>query len=124
MARTISTAPRDPARPSVTTDDLDGLLVDGLEALRQRIVQAIRFRFGTWFLARTDGLDYGRLIGHRIPPALAAAALNDTVREEGGAEIIALHDIQYSLSRDSRVFSYSVHVESIHGPLYIAEDLG
>ena len=115
MARTISTSP-----PSTgMTDDLDGQVVDGIEALRQRILQAIRFRAGTWFLSRRGGLDYGLLIGHQIPPALAASAVNRAILEEGGDEIISLEDVEYSLNRADRVFSYSVRVMTTHGPMQL-----
>ena len=60
------------------------VMVDGVESLRQRIVQALRFRISTWLLDRLAGLDYNLLIGHRISPALAASTLSSAIREEGG----------------------------------------
>ena len=120
MGRTISVEPQGDNLP----DDLDGRIVDGLEALRQRVVEAIRFRFNTWFLARNQGLDYDLLIGHQITPALAAAALNDTIRTEAGDELVALRDLTYSLESATRVFSYYVVVDSIYGSMTISENLG
>ena len=114
MARTISVEPRDPQDP-FTTEDLDGRVVDGAEALRQRIVQAIRFRYRTWFLRRNAGLDYDLLIGHRITPSQAASVLNDVVRNEGGDEVTALSNVQYSLDGSVRQFRYAVVVEHIYG---------
>ena len=117
MPRTVSVAPPDPNR----TDDLDGQIVDGIEALRQRIVQAIRFRIGTWDFARREGLDYDLLIGHRIPPEIAAAALNATIRKEGRDEVTGLRNVRFSLESSNRVFSYSVTVDTIYGPMQISE---
>ena len=124
MATTVSVAPRDPARPQTTTEDLDGRLVDGVEALRQRIVEAIRFRFQTWMLNRNAGLNYDLIIGHRIPPALAASVLNNVILEEGGDEVTGLTDIHYSLDRSNRVFNYSVRVDTIYGDLPVSQRFG
>ena len=115
MARTVSVAAPDPNR----TDDLDGRLVDGIEALRQRLVQAIRFRYRTWYLARERGLDYELLIGHQITPDLAASTLNGVIREEGAEEVLGLRDIHFELDRPNRVFSYRVMVDTIYGELLI-----
>ena len=119
MARTISVAQPSPDR----TDDLDGAVVDGIEALRQRVVEAIRYRFGTWFLSRNTGLDYDLLIGHRITADLAAATLNSTIREEGREEVTGLDNVVYSLARSDRIFEYSVLVQTIYGPMQISEAL-
>ena len=119
MARTVSVTQPDPD----STDDLDGGVVDGIEALRQRIVQAIRFRFGTWFLARNSGLDYNLLIGHRIASSLAAATLNDTIRTEGGDEVLDLLDVTYSID-GNRTFNYAVRVSTVYGDMLINEELG
>ena len=117
--RTISVSPINPTGPEY--DDLDGLIVSGIDALRQRIVQAIRFRARTWFIRRNAGLDYDTILGHRISPDLAAAVLNDTIREEGGDEVLNLRDVHFSLDSPSRVFSYSVTVETIYGDMTISE---
>ena len=117
MARTISVAQPSPDR----TDDLDGTVVDGIEALRQRIVEAIRFRFGTWMLARNAGLDYGLLIGHQITADLAASTLNEVIRKEGGDEVTRLDNVVYSLDRPSRYFYYAVLVQTVYGPMQISE---
>ena len=117
MARTISVTQPSPDR----TDDLDGAVVDGIEALRQRIVEAIRFRFGTWFLQRNTGLDYGLLIGHRITADLAASTLNAVIRTEGGDEVTRLDNVIYSLDRPQRDFYYSVLVQTVYGPMQIEE---
>ena len=113
MARTISVEQQGPT----LSDDLDGRVVDGIEALRQRIVQRIRFRIRTWFLQRNEGLDYNLILGHRISAALAATALNQTILTEGGDEVTGLDDVQYSIERDSRTFRYSVMVRTIYGDM-------
>ena len=117
--RTLSTSPTQEAGSEY--DDLDSTIVDGIEALQQRIVQAIRFRVGTWFLARNQGLNYSFLIGHRTTPDLAASVLNETIREEGGDEVLELQDVQFSIDSPNREFRYSVNVKTIYGDLQISE---
>ena len=120
MTRTVSVE----KIPEVDVDDLDGTIVSELEALRQRIVQAIRLRVRTWFINRNAGLDYDSIIGHRVEPALAAAAINTVIRNEGGNEVIELQDVEYSLESDTRVFRYSVNVETIYGIMPIQQVVG
>ena len=98
--------------------DLDGTVPDALEAtLRQRIRQAIWLRFGEWFLNRNRGLDRSLIIGHQINSALAAQALNETIRTEGGAEITGLRDTFFEVDRPNRTLRYRVVVDTIYGTL-------
>lgn len=113
--RTVSVTPTGP--DGREPDDLDGRIVDGIEALRQRIIQAFRMRVGEWFIQRNAGFDYDSIIGHRIPPALAATALANVVRDEGAAEILSLENMQYSLDRSTRIFRWSVLARTIYGPM-------
>lgn len=110
--RTVSTAPTDNL-----FDDLDGKIVEGIEALRQRIVQAIRFRYRTWFLDRQKGLDYSRLIGYRTTPELAAATISNAIREEGQAEVESVDNVQFGYNQTDRGFWYSCLVTTIYGPM-------
>ena len=120
MPRTVSVTP-----PSLAlTDDIDGGVVDGVESLRQRIVQALRFRISTWYLDRQAGLDYNLLIGHRISPALAASTLSSAIREEGGDEIVSLNNVQFLLDRENRVYRYSVQIDTIYGNMTVDEAIG
>ncbi len=120
MARTVSVE----KIPGADIDDLDGTIVSDIEALRQRIVQAIRMRIRTWFINRNAGLDYDSIIGHRVEPALAAAAINTVVRNEGGNEVIELQDVEYSLESDTRIFRYSANVNTIYGIMPIQQVIG
>ena len=113
--RTIGVRPIGP--DGNAPDDLDGRVVDGVVALEQRIIQAFRMRLGEWFIRRQAGFDYDTIIGHRIPPSLAATALANVVREEGAAEILSLENMQYSLDRSTRIFRWSVLARTIYGPM-------
>ena len=97
--------------------DLDGTIPTDLEALRQRIRTAIWLQLGEWFLNRNRGLDRGLIIGHQINSALAAQALNDTIRTEGGAEVTGLRDTFYEVDRAARRLRYRVVVDTIYGAM-------
>ena len=111
MPRTLGVAP--PSRG--LADDLTGLLIDGLESLRQRVVQRIRFRRGEWFLNILMGLDYRLLEGFTTTLELATTAITQEVRSEGGPEIIEIHDVVSTLDHETRRFSYSARIETIYG---------
>ena len=113
--RTVSVSPINDIEDA--PEDLDGRIVDGIVSLRQRVEQAFKFRLGEWFLRRQAGFDYNSIIGHRIPPSLAATALANVVREEGAAEILSLENMQYSLDRSTRIFRWSVLARTIYGPM-------
>ena len=118
--RTISVSEITEQRP----DDLDGRVVEGLEALRQRVVQAIRFRIKTWFLNQNRGLDYDLILGHRITAAQAASVLGQAILDEGGDEIEGLENVEYSIDSETRTFRYSVLVNTIWGTMPLSENIG
>ena len=111
--RTISVGPPAPGQP----DDLDGRVVEDIVALEQRIVQAIRFRVGEWFLARTRGLDYDMLFGHHVDISLIASTISEAIRIEGGDEITAIDDVTFALDGVTRVYRYSASVRTIYGTM-------
>ena len=103
--------------PALDVWDLDGTVPDALEALRQRIIQAIWLQVGEWFIRRNAGLDRSIILGHRINAALAAQALNEVVRREGGAEITGLRDTFFEVERSTRTLRYRVVADTIYGEL-------
>ena len=117
MARTLSVAPVDPADPH-GAHDLDDRIVDGLEALRQRIVQRLRFPRGTSPFDLAAGTT--NVTGHRITVPLAARAISDAIRDEGADEVLAVTDVIADLDRPTRQLRYSASVSSIHGPIPIS----
>ena len=57
------------------------------------------------------------ILGHRINSALAAQALNEVVRTEGGAEVTGLRDTFFDVERSSRTLRYRVVADTIYGEL-------
>ncbi len=114
MARTLSVQ----AETEGAVLDLDGTVVDGLEALRQRISQRLRFRQGTWKLDKTAGT--AQLLGH-LSPRIAGQTITAAIRDEGGDEVTDVVDVEVDLDHNTRVLSYSATVLTVYGPARISE---
>ena len=99
-------------------DDLDLRVVDQLEALRQRVVQRLRFRAGTWALDTRRGTD--SVLGHGITPELAGAIISRAIRDEGGDEVTDVTDVVVGLDHDTRVATYQARVSSIYGEMRLS----
>ena len=104
-----------PRTLSVSNDppDLDGRVADGLEALRQRIDQRLRFPRGTWPIDLEAGTD--RVLGHRSAPRLAVTVITDAVIDEGGDEVQAVRAVDIKLDHESRQLTFTAAVDSIYG---------
>lgn len=109
MAQTLATAPD----PDTGVEDITGAVVDGIEALRQRVAQRLRFRRGTWVF--DPGAGTPAVVGHEITAPIAQRVITDTIRDEGGDEITDITDVEVSLDPETRVFSYSATVVTIYG---------
>ena len=109
--------------PDLDVYDLDGTVQDALEALRQRVQQAIWLRLGEWYLNRNRGLNRSLIIGHQINQTLAAQALNDVVRTEGGAEITGLRDTFTSVESSARRLNYRVVADTIYGEMTVSGEV-
>ena len=112
MPRTLAVSDRAPGRPS----DFVGAVVDGLESLRQRILQRLLFWEGTWFLDIRQGIDYDLILG-QPDVRLAAVVITEAIRDEGGDEVIEVTQVRAELERGTRVLLYSCVVKTIYGPL-------
>ena len=99
--------------------DLDGLVVDGIDALAQRLRQAVLLRVGGWFLNRPAGIPEDVLIGNATTADLAASAITEAVRREGGGEVTGIASVEYSIDQRTRTFGYRVVVNTIYGEMII-----
>ena len=102
--------------------DLGGGIPEGLEALRQRLLQAIWLAAGEWFLRVNRGLDRSLVIGHQVRLGIARSALDEVIRIEGGSEVTGLRNSRISLT--GRTANYSVTVDTIWGEINMSETLG
>ena len=96
--------------------DLDNQVVDGIESLRQRTDQRLKFRIGEWDLDRRRGTE--SVLGHEYTPDLAASVLTAAIRDEGGDEVTGV-EVEIDYNRTSRILFYSAQVASIYGPMTI-----
>ena len=110
--RTLGAAPINVDRPE-GPDDLTNTIIDGLESLRQRIQQRLRFPRGTWRLNRNLGTD--SIIGHQRALPLVAIIIANAIVSEGGAEITGQPTITTDLDHDTRVLMYQAIIPTIYG---------
>ena len=109
MARTFATD----TDPDTGINDITGAVVDGIEALRQRIAQRLRFRRGTWVFAPRDGVP--AIIGHDVTVPIASRVVTEAIRVEGGTEIVSIDNVTVNLDPETRIFRYSASVTTIYG---------
>ena len=104
--RTWTAVNTDPTLP----DDIGTVVVDGIESLRQRIVQRLRFTVGEWWYDNRRGTD--RIVGTQTPAQVAAGVLTDAIRDEGGSEVTDVRNVEAVLER--RTLTYSAVVITIY----------
>jgi len=110
MTRTISTG-----------DDLAAgfAVVDGLEAVRQRVLQRLRLFRGESFLDAEAGVPYlTDLIGERLPSALAGSIIADQIREVPG--VLAVDNVDAQLDPATRQLSVTAEVTADDGTAAVA----
>ena len=99
--------------------DLDGTIVTGQEALRQRLVQRLAFRLGEWFLDTRLGTE--SIPGQVNSEQLASQIIRNAIREEGGDELTGAPEFtQSALDSVSRTYWFQVRVPTIYGDLNMA----
>ena len=118
MTSMISTSALDPDDPA-SPFDLDGRVVSGIEALRQRVIQRLRFQRGTWPLNPAAGSD--TVFGHQVGPTLAAQIITATIRDEGRDEVSGVTDVEVNVDASTRRLNYSARVLTVYGDLEIAD---
>ena len=105
-----------------SVDDLDGTIVTGVESVRQRVVQRIRFRLGSWFLALLRGTPYSpEIFGRQSVLGLATRTITDTIL--GVEDVTGVSGIESTLNADARIMSYSATVSTIYGPFTMDTEL-
>ncbi|MCK5607369.1 hypothetical protein KAR91_36130 [Candidatus Pacearchaeota archaeon] len=98
-----------------TLDSLGNIkIIEGLESLAENEDQRLKLFFGKYFMDTTQGVPYlEEILKKPVDPDLAASVLNAEVLKE--PEVTNIKNIIAGLDRNTRVFSYSVIVESIFG---------
>lgn len=100
------------------TGDLE--VVDGLESVRQRVVERLRFWIGQWFLDVRGGVPYRPEIFQRPTSAgLAAAVVTDQIRSV--EDVTGVHSVVASIDPLSRRMTYTATVATRYGDMQIGE---
>ncbi len=108
---------------SAVNDLADGfVIVDGLEAVRQRTLQHLRFTLGEWFLAGDEGVPlfegvFADNAGVELAAQLIAAAV---LRIE---DVTAVEVVSASVDPATRRLRLQLRVGTANGEMTIAEDL-
>ena len=113
MTRTISAA-----------DDLAAgfAVVDGLEAVRQRVLQHLRFTLGEWFLAPDQGIPYFEgLFADNASVELASQLITAEVLRVDG--VTAAEVLQATLDPSTRKLRVELRVETAGGQVTITEEV-
>lgn len=104
--------------------DMAFRIVDGLEALAQRIRMRLLFWSGTWFADTREGVPYiaEPIVGRVVDPALAAQAISEQIRGVEG--VVEVRDVSYVHDGASRDYRYAATVDSVFGVILIDELVG
>ena len=127
MAISISSfLPNDPRgiAHDIHLDERGNLVIArGIEDIRQRVVERLRFYHGEWIFATSQGVPYRREIFRRnVSVGLAAAVVSDAIRSVDG--VVSVSDVRSDLDDRSRVMSYSARVATSEGVFSLEEQIG
>lgn len=116
--RMLDTTLPDANDPAIV-QDINPRIIDGLESARQRVVLALQFWFGQWFLNTSRGTPYTpEVLGHQFDPSLARRAITETIL--GVQDVTGVRDIDLTFDARARTLRYSATVDTIYGPTTIA----
>lgn len=103
-----------------STGDLE--IVDGLENVRQRVIERLRFWVGQWFLRVEDGVPYRPEIFHRpTSVGLAAAVVTSQIRDV--EEVTGVANVVAQIDPLSRRMTYSATIMTVYGDMQIGETI-
>ena len=113
MTRTIS-----------AVDDLtaDFAVIDGVEAVRQRVIQHLRFTLGEWFLAPDEGVPYFEgLFADHTGVDLAARLISAEV--QGVEDVTSVEVMEAVVDPATRKLRVEFRVGTAYGDVTVAEDI-
>jgi hypothetical protein len=97
--------------------ELDGngelLVIEDLEALRQKVNQRLSLFKGTWIIDINAGVPYLQdILKKPVDPGLAASIIGNEILKED--EVTSLGQVTTDLDPETRVFTYTAQVFSIY----------
>lgn len=93
------------------------VLIEGVEALRQRLTHRLTLQTGEWFRDAREGVDWLSILQQkdgreRARKLLSAAVLKD-------AEVVRILDLAVELNRATRDVAFRLKVETVYGPVTV-----
>ena len=106
----------------LSVDGRGNLVIEqGLEAVRQRVLQRLHFVRGEWFLSDTEGIPYYQeLFGQPYNEGLAARVISSEVLRVAGVANVEV--ISASLA-PGRLLHLALRIEANFGQLTIEEEI-
>lgn len=93
-------------------------IADGVEDVRQRALNRLRFWLGEWYMDQTKGVRYiEQVFGRQVEPALAASAITGKLREVEG--VIAVYGVRVEIDPMTRRLSYSARLRTDSGEVEV-----
>lgn len=115
---TLSTYPVYPDDPDDPTADLDGVLADGIESVRQRVRQRIQFLAGEWVFDANAGIPYlPQVLGNPQSLGLAQQTIVDGVRTV--PDVVSVQGADLRRDNDTRVLHVTLDILTIYGQLQL-----
>lgn len=93
--------------------------VTGLERLRQKLLQRLRFFKGEWFLDVGRGVPYRQdILAAPANAGFAASVFNQEILKE--SEVTGIANVSADFNHTTRTLSYQVLVTTIHGDMELS----
>ncbi len=126
MAVTISAFPSDSQdladQDIYVSDSGDIALVSGLEDVRQRVIERLRFWVGQWFLGINAGVGYRtQIFQNPVSVGLAAAVVSDAIRSID--EVTGVTEVHAEIEPITRRMSYYARVQTRDGDIVLSETI-
>ena len=90
-------------------------IAEGLEAVRQRVIQRLRLHRGEAFLAANVGVPWHQeILGQSGASGLANQIITDEIL--GVRDVTGVSNVVISLDRSTRRLRFTAEVDTVHGP--------
>lgn len=97
-------------------------LARGLESVRQRVIERVRFFAGEWFLDAAAGVPYyQRILTRPADTVLAAVAITDQIRDVDG--VVDVRDVRAVIDPATRRLTWSATVDTDAGAAAVNGDI-
>ena len=109
----------------IRLDARSGLDVkDGLESLRQRVIEHLKLFRGEYYLDTSRGIPYfDEVFTRPVQPGMVSAVISSGILEKS-PEVTGIKDIRLTFDTPSRSVIFEVTVDTVYGPMDLEGSLG